>query len=104
MSAAAFAAGPEAVVGAWPASEDRLLAYMEKASREADDLTHWTAPDEAFEGNLAELVRNVLAAPASGDVEAFLAETEQGRDVVADQPVPGARGHHQVRRCSGSSR
>lgn len=68
----------QAVVGAWPASEDRLLAYMEKASREADDLTHWTARDEAFEGNLAELVRNVLAAPASGDVEAFLAETEQG--------------------------
>ncbi|MGM1028882.1 MAG: malto-oligosyltrehalose synthase [Actinomycetota bacterium] len=68
----------QAVVGAWPASEERLLAYMEKASREADDLTHWTAPDEAFEANLAELVRSVIAAPASGDVEAFLAETEQG--------------------------
>lgn len=68
----------QAVVGAWPASEDRLLAYMEKASREADDITHWTAPDEAFEANLAELVRNVTAAPASGDIEAFLAETEQG--------------------------
>ncbi|GAA1422311.1 hypothetical protein GCM10009640_14850 [Agrococcus citreus] len=68
----------QAVVGAWPASEDRLLAYMEKASREADDITHWTAPDEEFEANLAELVRNVTAAPASGDIEAFLAETEQG--------------------------
>ncbi|ROR65916.1 malto-oligosyltrehalose synthase [Agrococcus jenensis] len=68
----------QAVVGAWPASEDRLLAYMEKASREADAITHWTAPDEAFERDLAELVRSVMAEPASRDVEAFLAETEQG--------------------------
>ena len=68
----------QAVVGAWPASEDRLLAYMEKASREADAITHWTAPDEAFERDLAELVRSVMAEPASRDIEAFLAETEQG--------------------------
>ncbi|WAC66791.1 malto-oligosyltrehalose synthase [Agrococcus sp. SL85] len=68
----------QAVVGAWPASEERLLAYMEKAAREADALTHWTDPDERFEGALAELVRSVLAQPAAGDVEAFLAETEAG--------------------------
>lgn len=68
----------QAVVGAWPASEERLLAYMEKAAREADAITHWTDPDTRFEGHLAELVRHVLAEPARGDVEAFLAETEHG--------------------------
>ncbi|MGC5077404.1 malto-oligosyltrehalose synthase [Agrococcus sp. DT81.2] len=68
----------QAVVGAWPASEERLLAYMEKAAREADAITHWTAPDTRFEGHLAELVRQVVADPARHDVEAFLAETEEG--------------------------
>ncbi|WP_413317014.1 malto-oligosyltrehalose synthase [Agrococcus sp. 1P02AA] len=68
----------QAVVGAWPASEDRLIAYMEKAAREADAITHWTDPDTRFESHLAELVRNVLAEPARSDVEAFLAATEAG--------------------------
>ncbi|WP_405218500.1 malto-oligosyltrehalose synthase [Agrococcus sp. Ld7] len=68
----------QAIVGAWPASEDRLVAYMEKAAREADAITHWTDPDTAFEANLTELVRNVSAQPAASDVEAFLAETETG--------------------------
>ncbi|MEV7526855.1 malto-oligosyltrehalose synthase [Agrococcus sediminis] len=68
----------QAVVGAWPASEERLVAYMEKAAREADAITHWTDPDTRFEGHLAELVRNVMAEPASRDVEAFLAATEEG--------------------------
>ncbi len=68
----------QAVVGAWPASEDRLLDYMQKASREGDEHTHWTAPDTAFEEGLAELVRGVLRPPASSTVEAFLAATEAG--------------------------
>nr|WP_274607055.1 malto-oligosyltrehalose synthase [Agrococcus sp. KRD186] len=68
----------QAMVGAWPASEDRLVAYMRKAAREADVDTHWTDPDAGFESQLAELVRNVVAGPASRAVEAFLAETEAG--------------------------
>ncbi|WP_072314977.1 malto-oligosyltrehalose synthase [Agrococcus sp. Marseille-P2731] len=68
----------QAVIGAWPASEDRLIAYMEKAAREADAITHWTDPDTRFESHLAELVRNVVAEPARSDVEAFLAQTEAG--------------------------
>jgi (1->4)-alpha-D-glucan 1-alpha-D-glucosylmutase len=39
----------QAVLGAWPASRERLLAYAEKAMREAGDRTTWTAPDEAYE-------------------------------------------------------
>ena len=68
----------QAVVGAWPATEERLVAYLQKAAREADAITHWTDPDTRFEHHLAELVRHVLAEPARSDVEAFLAETEAG--------------------------
>ncbi|WP_306232926.1 malto-oligosyltrehalose synthase [Agrococcus beijingensis] len=68
----------QAVVGAWPASEERLVAYMEKAAREADAITHWTDPDTRFEAHLADLVRSVRAEPASHAVEAFLADTEAG--------------------------
>ena len=39
----------QAIVGAWPASRERLHAYAEKASREAGNSTTWTEPDEDFE-------------------------------------------------------
>ncbi|WP_258236643.1 malto-oligosyltrehalose synthase [Nocardioides campestrisoli] len=39
----------QAVVGAWPASRERLHGYAEKAMREAGQRTTWTAPDEEFE-------------------------------------------------------
>jgi (1->4)-alpha-D-glucan 1-alpha-D-glucosylmutase len=39
----------QAVVGAWPASRERLHAYAEKAMREAGDHTSWTDPDDAYE-------------------------------------------------------
>jgi (1->4)-alpha-D-glucan 1-alpha-D-glucosylmutase len=39
----------QAVLGAWPASRERLHAYAEKAMREAGDGTTWTLPDAAYE-------------------------------------------------------
>jgi (1->4)-alpha-D-glucan 1-alpha-D-glucosylmutase len=39
----------QAVVGAWPASRERLQGYAEKAAREAGNSTTWTSPDEDFE-------------------------------------------------------
>ncbi|MEJ7832046.1 MAG: malto-oligosyltrehalose synthase [Nocardioides sp.] len=39
----------QAVLGAWPASRERLHAYAEKAMREAGDQTMWTEPDAAYE-------------------------------------------------------
>lgn len=68
----------QAIVGAWPADEERLVAYLRKAAREADDLTHWTEPNTEFEGELAQLVRLVLSPPPATAVEEFLAETEPG--------------------------
>ncbi|MCS5486633.1 malto-oligosyltrehalose synthase [Curtobacterium flaccumfaciens pv. beticola] len=46
----------QAIVGARPASRERLHAYAEKASREAGDSTTWTEPDEAFEQQMHALV------------------------------------------------
>jgi len=39
----------QAVLGAWPASRERLHAYAEKAMREAGDRTTWTSPDTTYE-------------------------------------------------------
>jgi (1->4)-alpha-D-glucan 1-alpha-D-glucosylmutase len=39
----------QAVLGAWPASRERLHGYAEKAMREAGDRTTWTEPDASYE-------------------------------------------------------
>ena len=46
----------QAVLGAWPASRERLHAYAEKAMREAGDRTTWTAPDADYEDAVHRLV------------------------------------------------
>ena len=46
----------EAIVGAWPASRERLHAYAEKAAREAGNSTRWTAPREEFEARMHALI------------------------------------------------
>ncbi len=46
----------EAIIGAWPASRERLHSYAEKAAREAGNSTKWTAPSEEFEARMHRLV------------------------------------------------
>lgn len=46
----------QAVVGAWPASRERLQGYAEKAAREAGNSTTWTSPDEDFESSVKAAV------------------------------------------------
>ncbi len=50
----------EAVIGAWPASRERLHAYAEKAAREAGTSTTWTEPNEAFETTMHGLIDAVF--------------------------------------------
>lgn len=50
----------QAIVGAWPASRERLHAYVEKAAREAGNSTTWTDPDEAFEARMHAAVDAVF--------------------------------------------
>src|SRR6266700_4062774 len=50
----------QTLVGAWPIDEDRVLAYMEKASREAKEHTSWTDPNPGYDEALGSFVRGVL--------------------------------------------
>jgi len=60
----------QAVVGAWPASRERLQDYALKAAREAGASTSWTDPDERFEERMAALI------DAAFDDERVRAEVE----------------------------
>jgi (1->4)-alpha-D-glucan 1-alpha-D-glucosylmutase len=51
----------QTALGAWPIETARLVAYMEKAAREAKRRTSWTRPDERFEKALRAFVEDVLA-------------------------------------------
>lgn len=50
----------QTLVGAWPISEDRALAYMEKASREAKEHTDWTKPNQAYDQALRKFISDAL--------------------------------------------
>lgn len=62
----------QAVVGAWPASKERLHGYVEKAAREAGTSTTWIAPDTAFETKLHAMVDAAFDDPG---VTTVIAET-----------------------------
>ena len=53
----------QTLVGAWPLTADRALAYMEKATREAKTHTSWTAPNQEFETALKGFIERTLADP-----------------------------------------
>ncbi|MEN2738317.1 malto-oligosyltrehalose synthase [Microbacterium sp. X-17] len=63
----------QAIVGAWPASRERLYAYAEKAAREAGEATTWWRPDPAFEERVHAMVE-AAHGPAAGLVTAFVDE------------------------------
>lgn len=50
----------QTLVGAWPLSADRALAYMAKASHEAKEHTNWTDKNEQYDSGMAEFVRGTL--------------------------------------------
>ncbi|HMH58472.1 MAG TPA: malto-oligosyltrehalose synthase, partial [Galbitalea sp.] len=50
----------ESIVGAWPASRERVHDYAIKAAREAGNVTSWTNPDAAFEEELHALADSVF--------------------------------------------
>jgi len=70
----------QAVLGAWPASRERLHAYAEKAMREAGERTTWTSPDAAYESAVHVAVDAAFDDPA---VTAVLDE------LVAEVAGPG---------------
>jgi (1->4)-alpha-D-glucan 1-alpha-D-glucosylmutase len=58
----------QAVVGAWPASRERLHAYAEKAAREAGRSTTWAAPNDEFERAMHAAIDRVFDDPAVADL------------------------------------
>ncbi len=60
----------QTLVGAWPIPVDRVLTYVEKATREAKVHTSWIDPVAAYDDAVARFVTGVL-----GD-DAFLASLE----------------------------
>lgn len=64
----------QAILGAWPAEEDRLVQYAEKAAREAGVHTLWTDQDEAFEDAVRRLVHAAVdpGNGAHGIITAFV--------------------------------
>ncbi|MFE4468774.1 malto-oligosyltrehalose synthase [Leifsonia sp. NPDC056824] len=67
----------QSIVGAWPASRERLQAYALKAAREAGANTSWTDPDAAFEDAIGELVDAAFDDPrVAAEVAAIAAIVE----------------------------
>ncbi len=63
----------QTMIGAWPIATDRLLSYMEKACREAKQLTNWLAPNEVFENATREFIESIYAdREFMSDFEAFV--------------------------------
>jgi (1->4)-alpha-D-glucan 1-alpha-D-glucosylmutase len=63
----------QAAVGAWPITSERLLAYAQKAAREASESTAWQHPDAAFEKGL-EAIAEAANGGAKPVLERFAAE------------------------------
>jgi (1->4)-alpha-D-glucan 1-alpha-D-glucosylmutase len=68
----------ESIVGAWPASRERLHDYATKASREAGSSTTWTKPNESFEAQMHAMIDSVFDDEAVATTLAdFVADVEQ---------------------------
>lgn len=63
----------QTLIGAWPIGSDRMLAYMQKAVREAKQQTAWTKPSVVFESALADFISATLEhSPFISEIEQFV--------------------------------
>ena len=79
----------QTLVGAWPISADRAVAYVEKATHEAKGRTSWLDPSPEYDDAAAAYVRALLADPHLVEaIGAFVAGLdEQWRSVVLAQKL-----------------
>jgi (1->4)-alpha-D-glucan 1-alpha-D-glucosylmutase len=74
----------QTLVGAWPIPVERVLAWAEKAAREAKTHTSWSAPDQRYEGALKRFIEATLADPVFIELlERYLEPLVQGGRAVA---------------------
>jgi (1->4)-alpha-D-glucan 1-alpha-D-glucosylmutase len=57
----------QTLVGAWPLNENRAVAYMEKATKEAKTHTSWTDPDPSYDDAVRAFVRAVVTDEGFGE-------------------------------------
>jgi (1->4)-alpha-D-glucan 1-alpha-D-glucosylmutase len=50
----------QTLVGVWPIETERMIAYMEKASREAKVHTSWTNPNPDYDAALRQFIEGIL--------------------------------------------
>jgi (1->4)-alpha-D-glucan 1-alpha-D-glucosylmutase len=63
----------QTLIGAWPITEERLQAYMLKATREAKQKTSWTTNNAEFEEALSGFIAAILKhEPFVSDLERFV--------------------------------
>jgi (1->4)-alpha-D-glucan 1-alpha-D-glucosylmutase len=74
----------QTLVGAHPLDPARALAYMQKAAREAKEITSWTEPDESYEAGVERFGAGVLGDEAlMADVDAFVDRIDQPARTVS---------------------
>ncbi len=74
----------QTMLGAWPIDADRLVAYLEKAMREAKVHTTWTEQNAEYEQAVTGFARSVLADPRIiAAVEEFAARLAPHARVVS---------------------
>jgi (1->4)-alpha-D-glucan 1-alpha-D-glucosylmutase len=67
----------QTLVGVWPLSAPRLIAYLEKATREAKVHTTWTEPNEPYDEAVRDFAEQLLAdSEVLESVAAFVASIE----------------------------
>ncbi len=54
----------QTIVGAWPITKERLITYMEKATREAKQQTSWTQQNREFDEALRTFIERALESQA----------------------------------------
>jgi (1->4)-alpha-D-glucan 1-alpha-D-glucosylmutase len=63
----------QTLVGAWPIESQRVVAYIEKASREAKAHTSWTHPNPIYDEALHDFVEGVLSSSRfTASLESFV--------------------------------
>ncbi len=79
----------QTLVGAYPLSAARAVAYMEKASREAKEHTSWIDPEPAYDSALRDFVEAVITDPEfSADLTGFVRPlVDPGRTVAVAQAL-----------------
>ena len=60
----------QTLIGTWPISQERVLAYMEKACREAKGITSWLSPNKSFEESTKAFIEGLYKS------ERFLSDFE----------------------------